>query len=77
MVSFEYIFLIMGAAGSTMTRAMLAYTKTLAPGPGAGRYAYRAAITLILIVVGIVPGLLLWRFIDMRRLLQRPRIEAR
>ena len=76
-VSFEYIFLIMGPARSTMTMAMLAYTKTLAPGLGAGQYAYGAAITLILIVVGIVLGLLLWRFIDMRRLLQRPRIEAR
>lgn len=76
-VSFEYIFLLMGPARSTMTLAMLSYTKTLAPGIGAGQYAYGAAISLILIVVGIVAALALWRFIDMGRLLQRPRIETR
>lgn len=76
-VSFEYIFLIMGAGRSTMTMAMLAWTKTLAPGVGGGQYAYGAAISLILIVVGILAGLLLWRFIDMGRSLQRPRIETR
>lgn len=75
-VSFEYIFLIMGPARSTMTMAMLAYTRTLAPGLGSGQYAYGAAISLILIGIGIVLGLLLWRFIDMARLLQRPRIET-
>ena len=76
-VSFEYIFLIMGPARSTMTMAMLAWTRTLAPGTGAGQYAYGAAIMLLLIGVGVVLGLLLWRFIDMGRLLQRPRIETR
>ncbi len=75
-VSFEYIFLIMGPARQTMTLAMLAYTRTLAPGIGAGQYAYGAAILLILIGIGIGLGLLLWRFIDMNRLLQRPRIET-
>ena len=53
LVSFEYIFLIMGPARSTMTMAMLSYTKTLAPGIGGGQYAYGAAIALILIVIGI------------------------
>ncbi len=76
-VSFEYIFLIMGPARSTMTMAMLAWTRTLAPGIGGGQYAYGAAIMLLLIAVGIVAGLLMWRFIDMGRLLQRPRIETR
>jgi inositol-phosphate transport system permease protein len=76
LVSFEYIFLIMGPARSTMTMAMLSYTKTLAPGIGGGQYAYGASIALILIVVGIAVALLLWRLINMKSLLQRPRIEV-
>lgn len=76
LVSFEYIFLIMGPARSTMTMAMLAYTKTLAPGVGAGLYAYGAAITMILIVIGILLALLLWRLSNMQRLITEPRIEV-
>lgn len=76
LVSFEYIFLIMGPARSTMTMAMLSYTKTLAPGIGGGQYAYGAAIALILIVIGIVVALLMWRLTNMKSLLQRPRIEV-
>lgn len=76
LVSFEYIFLIMGPSRSTMTMAMLAYTKTLAPSIGSGQYAYGAAITLILIVVGIVVALLLYRLTNMKQLLARPRIEV-
>ena len=76
LVSFEYIFLIMGPARSTMTMAMLAYTKTLAPGVGAGLYAYGAAITMILIVIGVLLALLLWRLSNMQRLITEPRIEV-
>ena len=76
LVSFEYIFLIMGPARSTMTMAMLSYTKTLAPGIGGGQYAYGASIALILIVAGIAVALLMWRLINMKSLLQRPRIEV-
>ena len=76
LVSFEYIFLIMGPQRSTMTMAMLAYTKTLAPDIGSGQYAYGAAITLILIVIGIVTALVLWRLSDMKALLARPKIEV-
>ncbi|MEO0912145.1 MAG: sugar ABC transporter permease [Pseudomonadota bacterium] len=76
LVSFEYIFLIMGPARSTMTMSMLAYTKTLAPQIGSGQYAYGAAITLILIVIGTVSALLLYRLTNMKRLLTRPRIEV-
>lgn len=76
LVSFEYIFLIMGPARSTMTMSMLAYTKTLAPSIGSGQYAYGAAITLILIVIGMVTALVLWRLSDMKSLLARPRIEV-
>ncbi len=77
LVSFEYIFLIMGPSRSTMTMAMLSYTKTLAPGIGGGLYAYGAAIALILIVIGIVVALVMWRLTNMKNLLQRPRIEVR
>ena len=76
LVSFEYIFLIMGPARSTMTMAMLSYTKTLAPGIGGGQYAYGASIAMILIVFGIAVALLMWRLINMKSLLQRPRIEV-
>ena len=41
-----------------------------------GQYAYGAALALALVVVGTVVALLLWRFCDMRALLQRPRIEV-
>ena len=76
LVSFEYIFLIMGPARQTMTMSMLAYTKTLAPQIGSGQYAYGAAITLILIVIGMAVALILWRLTNMKRLLARPRIEV-
>ena len=77
LVSFEYIFLIMGPARSTMTMAMLSYTKSLAPSIGGGQYAYGAAISMILIVIGIVVALLMWRLANMKSLLQAPRIEVR
>ena len=76
LVSFEYIFLIMGPARSTMTMAMTAYTKTLAPSIGSGQYAYGAAITLILIVVGMAVALVLYRLTNMKKLLTVPRIEV-
>ena len=76
LVSFEYIFLIMGPARSTMTMAMLSYTKTLAPQIGGGQYAYGAAIALILIVIGITVALIMWRLTNMKSLLQEPRIEV-
>ena len=76
MVSFEYIFLIMGPARSTMTMAMLSYTKTLAPQIGSGQYAYGAAITLVLIVIGMVVALILYRLTNMKALLAKPRIEV-
>ncbi len=76
MVSFEYIFLIMGPARSAMTMAMLAYTKTLAPQIGSGQYAYGAAITLVLIVIGMLTALVLYRLTNMKSLLAKPKIEV-
>lgn len=76
LVSFEYIWLLMGPSRQTMTLAMLAYTKSIAPNIGGGQYAYGAAISLILIVVGIIAALLMWRFSNMKQLLQQPKIEV-
>ncbi|KZL18388.1 Lactose transport system permease protein LacF [Pseudovibrio axinellae] len=76
LVSFEYIWLLMGPARSTMTLAMLAFTKSLAPGVGGGQYAYGAAISLILIIIGVIAALGLWRLTNMKKLLQAPRIEV-
>jgi inositol-phosphate transport system permease protein len=41
-----------------------------------GQYAYGAALSLILIVIGVIAALAMWRLMDMRRLLQPPRIEV-
>ena len=41
-----------------------------------GQYAYGAALALVLIVVGGTAALLFWRLLDMRAMLQRPRIEV-
>ncbi len=76
LVSFEYIFLLTGTKRATMTIANLAYTKSLAPGIGAGQYAYGAAISLFLIVTGIIVALVMWRLTNMRSLLQAPKIEV-
>lgn len=76
LVSFEYIWLLMGPSRQTMTLAMLAYTKSIAPDIGGGQYAYGAAISLILIVVGIAAALLMWRLSNMKQLLQQPKIEV-
>lgn len=76
LVSFEYIWLLMGPNRQTMTLAMLAYTKSIAPDVGGGQYAYGAAISLILIVVGIISALVMWRLSNMKELLQRPKIEV-
>lgn len=76
LVSFEYIWLLMGPSRQTMTLAMLAYTKSIAPDVGGGQYAYGAAISLILIVVGIISALVMWRLSNMKELLQRPKIEV-
>ncbi|MTI18148.1 sugar ABC transporter permease [Rhodobacteraceae bacterium RKSG542] len=76
LVSFEYIWLLMGPSRSTMTLAMLAFTKSLAPDIGGGQYAYGAAISLILIIIGIIAALGLWRLTNMKKLLQAPKIEV-
>ncbi len=74
LVSFEYIWLITdgGPFYDTTVWALYVYERAF----GNGQYAYGAALSLALVVIGIAVALLLWRFFDMRALLQKPRIEV-
>lgn len=74
LVSFEYIWLITdgGPFYDTTVFALYVYKRAFEN----GQYAYGAALALGLVVIGIAVAMLLWRFFDMRALLQRPRIET-
>ena len=74
LVSFEYIWLITdgGPFFDTTVWALYVYNRAFE----SGQYAYGAALSLALVVIGIAVALLLWRFFDMRALLQKPRIEV-
>jgi inositol-phosphate transport system permease protein len=74
LVSFEYILLITagGPFYDTTVFSLYAYRRAFEN----GQYAYGAALSLILIVIGVIAALAMWRLMDMRRLLQAPRIEV-
>ncbi|MEZ5670151.1 MAG: sugar ABC transporter permease [Alphaproteobacteria bacterium] len=74
LVSFEYILLLTkgGPFYATTVYALYIYRRAFE----SGQYAYGAALALFLIVIGIVLALLGWRFFDMKKLLQNPRIEV-
>ncbi|WP_342363889.1 sugar ABC transporter permease [Terrarubrum flagellatum] len=74
LVSFEYIWLITngGPFFDTTVYALYVYRRAFEN----GQYAYGAALALGLVIVGAALALVLWRFFDMRALLQRPRIES-
>jgi inositol-phosphate transport system permease protein len=74
LVSFEYIWLITngGPFFDTTVYALYVYKRAFE----SGQYAYGAALALGLVGIGIAAALLMWRFMDMRSLLQRPRIEV-
>jgi len=74
LVSFEYIWLITdgGPFFDTTVWALYVYNRAF----DSGQYAYGAALSLALVIIGTVMALLLWRFFDMKALLQRPRIEV-
>ncbi len=74
MVSFEYILLLTkgGPFFDTTVYALYIYRRAFQ----SGQYAYGAALALFLIVIGVVVALLGWRFFDMKKLLQQPRIEV-
>ena len=74
LVSFEYIWLITngGPFYDTTVYALYVYKRAFEN----GQYAYGAALALLLVVIGIGASLAMWRFFDMKRLLQHPRIEV-
>jgi inositol-phosphate transport system permease protein len=74
LVSFEYIWLITdgGPFYDTTVYALYVYKRAF----DNGQYAYGAALALGLVVIGIAAALGLWRLMDMRALLHRPRIEV-
>ena len=74
LVSFEYILLLTkgGPFYDTTVYALYIYRRAFE----SGQYGYGAALALFLIVIGTALALLGWRFFDMQRLLQRPRIEV-
>jgi inositol-phosphate transport system permease protein len=74
LVSFEYILLLTkgGPFFDTTVYALYVYRRAFE----SGQYGYGAALAFFLIVIGMAVALLGWRFFDMERLLQRPRIEV-
>ncbi len=74
LVSFEYIWLITdgGPFFDTTVFALYVYKRAFQ----SGQYAYGAALALILVVLGIAAAMFMWRFMDMKRLLQNPKIEV-
>ncbi|MCZ6556442.1 MAG: sugar ABC transporter permease [SAR324 cluster bacterium] len=74
LTSFEYILLITdgGPFRDTMVYALYIYKRAFE----FGDYAYGATLALALVVIGIITSLLMWRFMNMQALLQRPRIEV-
>lgn len=74
LVSFEYILLLTkgGPFYDTTVYALYIYRRAFE----SGQYGYGAALSLFLIVIGIVVAMLGWRLFDMKRLLQSPRIEV-
>lgn len=74
LVSFEYIWLITdgGPFYDTTVYALYVYKRAFEN----GQYAYGAALALVLVVIGTLAALLMWRFLNMKALLQQPRIEV-
>ena len=74
LVSFEYIWLITGGGPfyDTTVFSLYAYRRAFE----SGEYAYGAALSLVLVVLGVVAALAMWRLMDMKQLLQPPRIEV-
>ncbi len=74
LVSFEYIWLVTdgGPFYDTTVYALYVYKRAFEN----GQYAYGAAMSLLLVIIGIAASLLMWKFMDMRKLLQEPKIEV-
>lgn len=74
LVSFEYIWLITdgGPFYDTRVYALYVYKRAFE----SGQYAYGATLALLLVAIGIAASMLMWRFLNMKALLQEPRIEV-
>ena len=74
LVSFEYIWLITdgGPFYDTTVYALYVYQRAFAN----GQYGYGAALALVLVVIGTLAALLMWKFLNMKSLLRPPRIEV-
>ncbi|MEQ8698273.1 MAG: sugar ABC transporter permease [Bauldia litoralis] len=74
LVSFEYILLLTqgGPFYDTTVYALYIFRRAF----DTGQYAYGAALAVFIIALGVFFALLGWRFFDMQKLLQRPRIEV-
>ncbi|WP_428457009.1 carbohydrate ABC transporter permease [Photobacterium makurazakiensis] len=74
LVTFEYALLITngGPFYDSTVYSLYVYKQAFE----SGQYGYGAALALLLVVVGIVYSMLMWRFTDMKSLLQTPKIEV-
>jgi len=74
LVTFEYILLITagGPFYDTTVFSLFAYRRAFEN----GQYAYGAALSLVLVIIGVVAALAMWRLMNMKELLQPPRIEV-
>ncbi|MGV2986747.1 carbohydrate ABC transporter permease [Vibrio sp. E150_011] len=74
LVTFEYALLITngGPFYDSTVYSLYVYKQAFE----SGQYGYGAALALILVLIGIGYSLLMWRFTNMKALLQTPRIEV-
>lgn len=74
LVTFEYALLITngGPFYDSTVYSLYVYKQAFE----SGQYGYGAALALILVVIGIGYSLLMWRFTNMKNLLQSPKIEV-
>jgi len=77
LTSFEYILLATdgGPGGATEVWALSTYLKALSNYGGALQYGYGAALSLVLVVVGIAVSLIYLKLFDFKSLTAPPKIE--
>ncbi len=77
LTSFEYILLATdgGPGGATEVWALTTYMKALSNYGGALQYGYGAALSLVLVVIGVTLSLLYLKLFDFKTLTAPPKIE--
>jgi len=77
LTSFEYILLATkgGPGGATEVWALTTYLKALSNYGGALQYGYGAALSLVLVVIGVTLSLIYLKLFDFKSLTAPPRIE--